>query len=76
MITEFISKSMAVLSNVSFVCVGKQCYDKYVCVCGVRIVGCVQYSSLLVLLLFAANVATVTSLKTLLKAQAPLNSLR
>lgn len=36
----------------------------------------VFYSSLLVLL-FAANMATVTlSLKTLVKAQAPLNSLR
>lgn len=40
-ITEFISKSMAVLLNVMFMCVGIQCYDKYVCVCGVGIVGCV-----------------------------------
>lgn len=41
MITGFISKSMAVLLNVMFMCVGIQCYDKYVCVRGVRIVGCV-----------------------------------
>lgn len=63
-----------------YVCVGIQCYDKYVCVRGVRIVGCVFSSSLLVLL-FAANMATVMlSLKSLLKAQPPthptLNSLR
>lgn len=32
-ITEFISKSMAVLLNVMFMCVGIQCYDKYVCMC-------------------------------------------
>ncbi len=32
-ITEFISNSMAVLLNVLFMCVGIQCYDKYVCVC-------------------------------------------
>lgn len=32
MVTGFISKSMAVLLNVTFMCVGIQCYDVCVCV--------------------------------------------
>lgn len=58
---------MAVLLNVMFMCVGIQCYDVCVCVRGVQIVGCVFSSSLFVLM-FAANMTTVTSP---LKAQAP-----
>lgn len=60
---------MAVLLNVMFTCVGIQCYDKYVCVCVESELLDVFSSSLLVLL-FAANMATVPlSLKSPLKAQ-------
>lgn len=67
---------MAVLLNVMFMCVGIQCYDKYVCVClESELLG--VFSSSLFVVLFAANMAAVTlSLESLLKAQTPLNPLR
>ena len=68
---------MAVLLNVLFTRVGIQCYDEvYVCAC-----VCVEseslgvYSSSLLVLLFAANVATAVKLsqKSLLKNTVPRN---
>lgn len=62
---------MAVLLNVMFMCVGIQCYDKYVCVC-VESDLLDVFSSSLIVLLFAANMATdALSLRSPLKAQAP-----